>query len=237
MTAIKEISKICYYRWEFMRRDPEYQKDYDDFQRQIEDLCVDASHEYNMDKYAENLFGKYDLDQRFLKITGPSFLPNYNKKFDDLEDELDKYGIPILLFFSSDAVIVNNKFENHMKNPYLPEREDELELSINLSEVNSFSLLKHWIEYLIQNNIKNHKKNKTCIQRINIPKDPEDWERIIFTGDMRKENYSYSQIANKLLANNYISNDDPESYKQYVRNYIKRYEWFTQGGWRKIKYP
>lgn len=231
----KKTLNICYFRWEFMRRDPEYRREYQNFKVQLNDSDVgDAAREHNLDRYQEYIFSKFEMNTCLINNINNRFLPNPDFIFCELEKELDSYKIPILLFFSSMAVSTNKTFENQVMNPFI---DDKLDVRIDLNAVNSLTMLREWVDYLIQYEIEKFKKVNVNLQRINIPKDFDDWGKIIQAGDLRNQGYSFPQIAKRFINDGLINNDDLETAKKSVKGYCKRYQELVNGGWRKIKYP
>lgn len=224
------------YRWEFMRRNPEYKKDYSEFHMMLKKkgcppyqpqnngrlvLVTEDSFDDEVKNKKKELLCKYDIKELY----------NPEKSYDELTDHASsnfEKAINInsacrIQLFSKALRGSGLKTESPDNNPM------KLNIHIDFSKTNNLDTLKQCITDIIDTHIFNHndiKKNK----RYDV-----DLEPILSAGDMKKQGFKRKEIAKKIDPNGYRNN--PESAIRKISNYQNKYNELINGKYRELVYP
>lgn len=215
------------YRWEFLRRDPEFKKIF--------------PKNYIKDRPDPNL--------PFEEIWGSLD----NNSGEELS-EIIKRRLPLMavLDFQSAVQIIGDKnltkYAPYMKQGTITSYNvlehkkkvgvNELVLWIDLEKVNSIDALKqevlniidhYWVTYCSE--FKKARKSRKLI----------DYDIILKVGDLReKDELKFQQIARRIFPRDFDENNEsanPESAIKKVSNYYKKYRELVNGGWKNLTYP
>jgi hypothetical protein len=244
------------WRWEFMRRDPEYRKAYEEAQgyREAAGFCFGPvvqrpdSVDYSktpQGREEAKLCERFDLRGLFLIDPDESFediceiiKPAYMKNQPKAVEELDPAQLGWLHDnLTSRSVKVTVKRFEEVKRKAKVSFPIRVAFDIDFARVNSIDSLKDYISNLIDwhwDNIRYLEKVEAS--RPNIHEGSAkatDFDLILKIGSLREENMTYRKIGEEV----YQSDTDPESAKKKAQNHAKRYKELTRGGWRILRYP
>jgi len=217
------------YRWEFMRRDPDFIPAFDNVLR-LNNLYNDGKVPEEMLDEAVRKFSKE------FEIPQPVCLIDRKKSFDEIELEKGKDSLTICFMYRyfGQAISIITGFGDN-PNPGKPNLvpKDHLVLDIDLSKVNSITALRelviwhidsYWKEYFLPKHPDRPK-----------PKRIRDFDKIIEVGDLKKKE---KRISWNELAKRCFSDDpDPDSRKKRAIQHYARYEELINGGWRDFRFP
>jgi hypothetical protein len=231
------------YRWEFVRRNPEYIRAYEEAQKLAEALKLPktaCSEEFSY-KAQPSAESKSEYRQRTKELCEPLGVNRVDKdpriSFDQYfelwiehggKDTDDYYGA--IEWFAMELGMWPPF--NYQLEPS-PDRFDRVTLSIDLTKVNSIDALRDyiadtidwlWIEY--QTRFKQKKKTRKLT----------DYDLILQVGDMKdKEGLTERAIAKVLFPRDYkIDNENanPETAERKVGQYYQKYKAIVNGGYR-----
>jgi len=202
------------YRWEFMRRDEEYQADYKTFIR--DDTSVE-------DK--GRLVSKY-FSHNALHMIDP------NLSFEETSD-WDQENVVFPPFFTPGSIVFSPCAGK-------PEEFVNLQIKINFEHVNSIAQLKKHIsdeidvryqdllaKGLIRRQIKEQKGGK---------KNVAEYDLIVKIGDMKKKECKTDKDIARVIYPK-VFKDNPRNAERKVNRWLNRYKELIEGGWREITYP
>jgi hypothetical protein len=215
------------YRWEFMRRDPEYIKAYNEIlelQSQVQsnqdadDIKMSSALEEKMSLFPK----KFDM-----------FLPNLwdpNKTFDEITNkgkESAAFAEAVLYTSIGQSPI---SIISRIGGKNVPK--DHLWLQIDFNKINSIDALKK----AVIDHIDFYWKNdylKRLPERIKVNK--VKFDKIIEVGDLKKSNHriTWKDIAAKAFS----EETDSESAIMKAKQHYSRYEELINGGWRNLRFP
>ena len=210
------------YRWEFMRRDPDFIPRFDNL--------LNLNNLYNEGKISEEEFEKAvrDFCKEF-EIPMPLCLIDRNKSYGEIEEEKghDSLSLYILSRNMGHAISMLSTYGGE------PLPNDHLVLDIDLSKINSITALKELVIWHIDMYWKD----------IYLPKHPYhpkpkrmvDFDKIIQVGDLKKKEkrISWNKLGEKCFPNDM----DSDSRKARAIQYYARYEELINGGWRDFNFP
>jgi hypothetical protein len=211
------------YRWEFMRRDPDFIKAYDELLNLFGHFKNGEVIEEELQKAVKNFSKEFNI------IPSGSLIDR-KKSYDELEQEFGKESL-IFAFLNrnmGNAVWMVSQYGGN------PVPKDHLLIEIDFSEVNSLTALRDIINLYVDLEWKSFlskhpEREKTKKLR------PSDFDIIIQVGDLKKEN---KQISCRMLAERCFLDDlDPDSRKKKVTQHLARYHELTGGGWRDFRFP
>jgi hypothetical protein len=208
------------YRWEFMRRSPEYIAAFEQGQD------IDEK-----EKVSFNLFKRFEFWKSFGLLC--SELPDPKLSFEELQDS-KKYDLSQEPFFRLNFITKN--FRTDAGISYFTYLDDDI-------DIGEFNKVQFIIDFT---KLKSIKDSKMIISRLiddlwndyykrtgrKIKSGSMDaYERILTVGDLKdKDGMSYLQIAEKIFKN---AKSD-KSAERKVSAYYKRYEELINGGYRTI---
>jgi hypothetical protein len=208
------------YRWEFMRRSPEYIAAFE----QVQDID-------EKEKVSFNLFKRFEFWKSFGLLC--TELPNPNLSFEELQDN-KKFDISQEPFFRLNFIAKNYRTDAGISYfTYLDEDLDidkfnKVQFIIDFTKLKSIKDLKQIVTRLIDDLWNDYYKR---IGRKKKSDSMDVYEQILKVGDLKdKEGLSYRQIAEKIFQSIKID----RSTVRKVSNYYKRYEELINGGYRTI---
>jgi hypothetical protein len=231
MEVDERKEKWLRYRWEFMRRDPNYRKASEKAQGLFRDsnpsvlkLCRKLSKNFLIGEFYEGFkHGESELTiikvprlfLNYIEKFSPDSIIDVNKSFDELtQDDLD---------------ILNRSVGSSILNAHTIG--SELEVSIDFENVNSIESLKRAITGLIDTRYKSYIKT---IANAKVPKiNMTDFDIILKAGDMRAKGMTNVAIAKELFPND----TNPESAVRKVGHHCKTYRELVNGGYRHFRFP
>ena len=238
----KEQHKWERWRWEFMRRNPEFQSDYKKVQNLRKKSKYKPDHKIvkgNVTEYPYVYTPEAAKEREYCAkhdISLP-FFPDPNKSFDELTGGEPKFDEARGTYVFS-AEQAHGHFYATRINPravkfyHRPGIENWVQVEINFNNVNSIDALKDHVSNLIQNHSEKLEKRK----RLNHA----DYKLLLEAGDMSKNGLKHQEIAKKLFPRDFnINNEDAniESKIRTVGYYVKRYEELINGDYKKLTFP
>lgn len=228
------------WRWEFMRRDPEYQKDW----QTVKEIRLKAGQPLKADdvvlakyKHCKGFYTEYHLCGKY-GIQFPLMI-DPETTFDDLLKQSWRKGFygeeGFDWFRNTDKIIgkivapaqgVDFSFDIQ-KNP------NKLMIEIDFLKINSIPQLQAEISRKIQ-------KYASRITRKPQVYGGKDFDFIITVGEMKQGGLSASEIARKIRPRDFDNNNDkgkPESAIRLVYETLKEYDRLIKGGWKDISFP
>jgi len=214
-----ELKRIKY-RWEFMRRSPDYISVF----KQERELAKEESP-------AINLFKKYEFWNTFGLFC--SELPDPNLSFEDLQASED-HNIVDEPFFRINFIHKNFKPEALISYfTYLEGKIDfnefnKIEFTIDFSKVTSIGTIKEFVSRLIDDHWTNYQKR---VGHRKKSREADDFELILKVGELRdNEGLTYSKIADEIFP----EVENSKSAQSKVSRYYKRYKNLINGGYRTL---
>ena len=210
------------YRWEFMRRDPDFISAYDN-------LLNLFDHFKNGEVIEEDFQKTVREFNKEFNIFPPGSFIDRKKSYDELEQEFGKKSLIFVFLHKNmgNAVWMVSQYGGDS----VPK--DHFLIEIDFSKVNSLTALRdiislyvdlEWKSFLS----KNPEREKTKKLRTS------DFDKIIQVGDLKKEN---KQISSGVLAKRCFPDDlDPGYRKKKVTQHLARYHELTGGGWRDFRF-
>ena len=223
------------YRWEFMRRNPEYKKDYSEFHMMLKKkgcppyqpqkngrlvLVTEDSFDDEVKNKKKELLCKYDIKELY----------NPEKSYDELTDHASSNfekaininsACRIELFFMA-LRGSGLKTESPDNAPM------KLNIHIDFGNVNNIDSLKQRLSDIIDTHVLNNEIHKN--RKNNVP-----LESILLAGDMKAQGYTRAEIGQKIDPNRF--REKPDSVIRSVSDYVKSYNELIHGGYKKLVYP
>ena len=197
------------YRWEFMRRKPEYKKDY----KKVEELREKVRLKPNQSKWEaeeiRRLSAKYELGG------GGVYDPDWS--FEELK-----------LYFEQEAAYLDTYINAPVLRGFPTDDGNKIRLEIDLSMVNKIAVLKEWVGVILQRQFDKINKGKKR-------KNQSDLDVILKAGDMRKKGLKYQEIAQKVDPHRFAEN--PQSATRSMNDYCKTYDELVNGGYKDLTWP
>ena len=201
------------YRWEFMRRDPEYIKAYNEVK--------------SSGKNEERIRKKFGLRGKLI---------NPKLSYNNLVKQFDGKGLFSVCPKSTNVLSLISWLG--IKAPiqdYIEYNSNTLVIKIDFDNVNSIDVLKKKIIETI-----NLRWNYYCERSKTKTRKITDYDLILKVGDLREnKKFTYKQIAQKLFPDDFVDdfsdeseNANPESAETKVKQYYKRYKELVNGGYR-----
>jgi len=214
-----ELKRIKY-RWEFMRRSPDYVSVF----KQEKELAKEESPSIN-------LFKKYEFWNTFGLFC--SELPDPNLSFEELRASED-HNIANEPFFRINFIHKNFKPEAGIFYfTYLDGKIDfsefnKIEFTIDFSKVTSIDTIKEFVSKLIDDHWSNYDKRVGHREK---SREADDFELILKVGELRdNEELTYSKIAEEIFP----EVENSKSAQSKVSRYYKRYKNLISGGYRTL---
>lgn len=208
------------YRWEFMRRSPDYIAAFEQEQSNNEN-----------ENLSFNIFKRFEFWKSFGLLCAE--LPNPNLSFEELQDS-KKHDISQEPFFRLNFVTKNFRTDAGISYfTYLDEDLDvdefnKIQFIIDFTKLESIKDSKRIISRLIDD-LWNDYYKRTGYKKKSDSMDV--YERILKVGDLKdKEGLSYRKIAEKIFK----SAKSDRSAERKVSGYYKRYNELINGGYRTI---
>lgn len=214
-----ELKRIKY-RWEFMRRSPDYISVF----KQEKELAKEESPSIN-------LFKKYEFWNTFGLFC--SELPDPNLSFEELQtgENQNIFNEP---FFRINFILKNSKPEAGISYfTYLDGKIDfnefnKLEFTIDFSKVTSIDTIKEFVSKLIDDHWTNYYKR---VGHRKKSREADDYELILKVGELRdNEGLTYNKIAEEIFP----EAENSKSAQGKVSRYYKRYQALINGGYRTL---
>ena len=228
--SLKEAKKSWLkYRWEFMRRDPEYIRAYNE----ITELAGKAHNQtgHHIENIETILADKIKEYCKALELFMPILL-DPNKSFEELNEinyEADSPGLNQAVFHT-----IHDQQPVKIYSQYGGEDIPKgiLLLEIDFDRVNSIDALKKTVIDKIDFYWKNDYLQRLP-QRIKVNK--VNFERILQVGDLKR---SLPRLSWKEIASETFPDDsDSDSAIMKAKQHYSRYEELINGGWRNLKFP
>ncbi len=254
---------VARWRWEFMRRNPEYIKDYHRFIEIQEQQDADETRKAICKKWSFGFGIMYDPNTSFEKVVCSNSKSHQSDSLAWCRELLNKW------LFQKD---LEHKAVQIVRSIFLPDGRcglclnkisaDDLFVKINLGEINSIENLKKCVCDLIDE----HFYRGRAIQSLEtlpandfgtegptvyvnfVPEERKprkgqkykvDYDSVLKVGDWKeKDGLTNQEIARKLFPESFKDSDDeaanPESAIRMVSHYYKRYKELVNGGYKKI---
>lgn len=216
------------YRWEFLRRDPEFMKIYPenyirnrpDPNLSFEEIWDSLDNKSN-EEQMEILNRRIPL-QAILELQSAVQIITSKKK-------LTEYAP-----YMKQGTIVSYNILEHKKDVGI----NELVIWIDLEKVNSIDALKNQVLNIIDHYWFTYSSE---FKKVKDSRKLIDYDIILKVGDLReKDKLKYQQIARQIFPRDFDANNEsanPESAIKKVSNYYKKYKELVNGGWRNLTYP
>lgn len=221
MTVSEDKREWLRWKWEFLRRDPEYIRAYKERHRDINFSGVPRQEPRMLGLWPFELcklMNENDRSRRRMKYLGWNTHVSPDTEFEDIPEE----QLSGLESWDSLCMVVHPPTEQSRW----------LEIRIDPTNINRVDVLKAEICHLIDAEMaKVERKRQT--RKV-------DYELIYTTGTMREKGMTYRQIAQKIFPRDYnIENDagNPESAETKVKQYVKRFQELSNGGHLFMSYP
>lgn len=229
-SSLKEAKQFWLkYRWEFMRRDPEYIRAYNEIM-ELERKDQDQSGQ-DIESIEVALDEKIKKYYRLFELSMPFFWDS-NKPFEEITKinyEAESPGLTKAVFYSTHD---QNSVKIFTKYGSQDVPRDILLMEIDFTKVNSIDALKK----LVIDQIDFYWKNdylRRLPERIKINK--VNFDKILQVGDLKK---SHSRLSWKDIATKTFPDDsDFESAIMKAKQHYSRYEELINGGWRDLRFP
>jgi hypothetical protein len=229
-SSLKEAKKFWLkYRWEFMRRDPEYIRAYNEIM-ELEGKVQNKS-DQDIDSIEAALDEKIKKYYKLFELSMPFFW-DPNKPFEEVTKinyEAESPGLTQAVFYSTHdqkPVKIYTKYGSQD----VPR--DILLMEIDFTKVNSIDALKKsvigQIDFYWKNDYLQRLPERIKVNRVNF-------DKIIEVGDLKKSNprITWKEIA----AKTFPDDSDPESAIMKAKQHYSRYEELINGGWRDLRFP
>jgi len=245
ITAIFETKEVWIkYRWEFMRRDPEFIREFDklsDSYAHYKEGDLSEEEFYNAAREYGNAFDiAVPVKGPFL---GPPWLDRH-KSYEEMKQEYGKNSLAMQIFdaFIGNTVRIirdsNNSKSHLLRNTVcaidgLSVPDDHLVIDIDFSQVNQIHKLKELVSLCINEEWKAfRKKHPGLHEKIN----ESDFEVILKVGDIKEgeKGITWTELGNRIYGP-YDSDKNNRADKAEQR--YNRYEYLIRGGWRKFRFP
>jgi hypothetical protein len=246
------------YRWEFMRRDPDFIRAFDRLLNLMTLYEKGEIPEEELDEAEINYRKEFDLR---MPLLGPACFDR-TKSYDDIVQEKGEKSFTIFILGASIihntvSIMMNNhrwnKISQMLNNVATEElspeqysmlredifqylhldggdiQNDHLRIDIDLNRVSSITALKRVVNMYIDLEWKSFlQKNPERPKSINRV----DFDKIIEVGDSKKaeKGISWDKLATKVFPN------DPNGPRKAKQHYA-RYEELINGGWRMFRFP
>ncbi len=217
------------YRWEFMRRDPEYIKAYNEIM-ELEEKVRDESNQ-NIDDIEAALDEKIKQYRKLFELSMPFFW-DPSKTFEEttkINYAAESPGLTQAVFYSTHdqkPVKIYTKYASQ------DVHRDFLLMEIDFTKVNSIDALK---KSVIDHIDFYWKKDylKRLPERIKVNK--VKFDNIVEVGDLKKSNprMTWKEIASKCFPEDI----DADSAIIKAKQHYSRYEELVNGGWRVLRFP
>jgi hypothetical protein len=199
------------YRWEFMRRNTDFRRAYDEY------LKIKESDNEN-----ERVWGVYRLLYQWgyypVTISSPRF-PNPNNSF---EEEFKPEEIP---FFFKNCYTYVATISN----------DEVLQINIDMRQFKSVAEIKKRIIRDFELALKMMKKSG----KIPETRNKVDFDIVLMVGDLKEEGLTYQQIAKRIFPRDFNINNEkanPESAIRKAGQYYQKYRKLVDGGYKDIIY-
>lgn len=229
-SSLKEANKVWLkYRWEFMRRDPEYIKAYNEV-KELEKKVQNKSGQ-DIDSIEAALDEKISKYYKLFELSIP-FLVEPSKLFEEVAKinyEAESPGLTQAVFYSTHdqkPVKIYTKYGSQE----VPR--DILLMEIDFTKVNSIDALKkaviNQIDFYWKNDYLQRLPERIKVNKVNF-------DKIIEVGDFKKDNprITWKEIATKTFPDDL----DTESAIMKTKQHYSRYEELINGGWRYLQFP
>lgn len=246
------------WRWEFMRRSPEYIKDWGEIKKQDHRELSEEKRQYLQEKY-----GLWPLQEPSLSFE--EICERKNNTWESLFEELWilHSGPPAFEEIGTREYMINGQI-SFLKDFVLKKTttKDDVILHIDFSRVNSITALKNvlmkWIDmkYRVRKTHLKETDKDTILptgeklvhfELIDVENIPSvlsdiDYSTYIKIGDMKeKENLTNEEIARELWPDKFQDTDDeianPDGAIRNVSHHYKKYQQLVNGGYKKLSYP
>jgi len=219
-------------RWEFLRQDPKYLR----LWGQLQDFYagkIKIDEGSTVESHSAALALAQEISVGFQQVGLDQWI-DPNLDFEDIlqEEHLDYWGnkltIHHLLSRQTHAVLVD------LPNPNSERFPTTMTLHIDLARVNSRTLLKKYINDLIDQQFNNTeidlKRNRRMV----------DYEVILKVGTLRNQGLTFKDIARRLFPRDFNEDSkepNPESAESKVKQYYARFEELVKGGHIDLTFP
>jgi hypothetical protein len=223
------------YRWEFMRRDPEYQKAYEEL-RKYKTFATQIQYERSLNEFSEH-FGvratkctlnpSLSFEEHLVNISNGLFEMGQAKKEIPNNREWRDFVFNVALETIGVALGMETQFYFWEKPD--PQSCDTIELTVKFDRVISIDTLKKDIMSLIDMRWKHY-----C-ERQGKPKTEKmkDFDKILEIGDLKTNN---SEMTFKEIADQVFPYDEsPESAEKKAQQRYGQYKELINGGWKSFK--
>ncbi len=236
----KERLKWQRWRWEFMRRSPQYIADY----KKVQQLRGKAEYPPDYKIVKENTVtypyiftpeGKKEKEYCIKYHVASFHLPDPQKSFDELiggKYEFDKQG-GIRTKQPWKFLIYSKSFKpDAVRLYYSRGEENRVRIEINFDKINSTCALKAYVSSLIQKHSEMLSKKKQTNET--------DYDLILQVGTMKENGMTNQQIAKKLFPRDFRFDNEsakPESKIRTIGYYYTRYKELINGGYKDLTFP
>jgi hypothetical protein len=233
------------WRWEFLRRDPEYRQDFKDVQKLRKKAKYPPGYTEKKGNivyypYPQTPEGEKEREYTAKYFLGlcVSHLPDPNQSFEELI-----HGEPI--WDAERGIFVNEGGQAFRRRLFAQavnkeavrcsaygETKTNIRINIDLDQINSIAQLKRyiseWLDYYVENFLGRSAGKENY---------DKDYENIIKVGDFSRDNPNHTQesIASELYPDWYKKK--PLSAVNTVGVRLKKYKELIAGGWKKITFP
>jgi len=238
------------WRWEFMRRDPQYQKAWREVQK-LRKLAKysPADREVTVDEFGKWVKHPYVFTEEAEKeseisaifgLQGGQMI-NPSKSFEALHKQMGEKdaGSPRFRMFFLDNLLPKALRVTHAwynSTGMETAKKNRIRLEIDFDEVNSLDTLKkqairaideYW-DFLMPTRAT---RGRSPLQTVLANLRPDDFEKILQVGELRKKGLAWAAIESQAFE----EDESPESAVKKAQQHHKRYEKLVSGGWRDLK--
>jgi hypothetical protein len=220
MSAYDPLEKWLRYKWEFLRRDPEYKKAY----KEILPLRQEIKFKKITESYVKWEAPEYSQEEiaycHYFEVNPPLLDPALN--YEELMNKYKDWCNPVTESTEPEEILFLNKIAGIANNKFI--------ITIDFTKINSITALikivsnlikMRWLEYKKYNNIK-------CINM------RDEYKKALLIGDLKTNNPEMTDIE---IARRAFPGDDPDSARVKVDQHYKRYLEMKSLGWRGFKFP
>jgi hypothetical protein len=202
------------YRWEFMRRNAEFRRGYDEY------LKVNGSDKFR--SHNPNAMEVLRVLYQWGYYPSQTQTPRFPNPYKSFEEEFTPEEVPIYFkhFYTYVAAI---------------SEEDVIQINIDMKQFKSVAEIKKRMIRDFELALKTRKKSGK------VPKTQNkiDYNIILIVGDLKAEGLTYQQIAKRIFPRDFNSNNEkanPESAIRKVGQYYQKYRKLVEGGYKDIIY-
>ncbi len=214
------------YRWEFMRRDPEYRRDWEKAQEirkrvKLEEGLKKVLEETGVMVYPPEYQEEYEQELALCKKYGLGLDRAYMFDPDKSFEELTEYSPDFYISMINPSAVTLSSPDKDPK---------KVRIDIDFNNVNSIAELIRHVSDRLQEHYETISQDKT--QRYG----GIDYDLLLEVGDLKeKEHLKHQEVAQKIDPRKFREN--PESAIRNVGHYYKHYKELVNGGYKDLTFP